>query len=134
MRSALTRRAFLAFGAVGLGAVGGLAMIAGAAPGREQPGHQRVTLADLTLLVAADPWRLSLLGPDGQTLWEEAPDQTIGYRTASGAVHRARRLATFNVVNAEVVQIAAETDPPGGVISVEVRAIAPGALRISLTP
>src|SRR6516225_9135077 len=120
MPEALTRRAFLALGAVALGAVGGLAGIAGASPSRDRPGDQRVTLGNLTLLIGANPWRLSLVAPDGQTLWEEAPDQTIGYRTADGQLHRAQRLASFNLVSSDVVQFVAETDDPaGGAISIE---------------
>jgi alpha-D-xyloside xylohydrolase len=135
MPEALTRRAFLALGAVALGAVGGLAGIAGASPSRDRPGDQRVTLGNLTLLIAADPWRLSLVGPDGQTLWEEAPDQTLGYRTADGQVHRAQRLASFNLVSSDVVQFVAETDDPGGgAISIEARTLLPGALRVTLIP
>jgi alpha-D-xyloside xylohydrolase len=135
MPEALTRRAFLALGAVALGAVGGLAGIAGATPGRDRPGDQRATLGNLTLLIGADPWRLSLVGPDGQTLWEEAQDQTIGYRTTDGQLHRAQRLASFNQVSADVVQFVAETDDPtGSAISVEARTLLPGALRITLIP
>lgn len=135
MGDALTRRAFLALGAVALGAVGGLAGIAGAAPSRDRPGDQRVALGNLTLLVSADPWRLALLGPDGQPLWDEAPEQTIGYRTTDGQVHRAQRLASFNLVSTDVVQLAAETDDPNsGAISLDVRAIAPGVLRMTVIP
>jgi alpha-D-xyloside xylohydrolase len=135
MPQTLTRRAFLVLGAVALGAVGGLAGIAGASPSRERPADQRVSLGNLTLLIAADPWRLSLVAPDGQTLWEEAPDQTIGYRTADGQLHRAQRLASFNLVSSDVVQFVAETDDPdGGAISVEARTLSPGALRITLIP
>src|SRR5689334_16504576 len=126
MPEALTRRAFLALGAVALGAVGGLAGIAGAAPGRDRPGDQRITLGGLTLAVTSDPWQLSLLGSDGQTVWQEAPDQTLAYRTVDGQLHRAQRLTSFNVVSTDVVQLAAETDDPaGGAISIEVRRLQP---------
>src|SRR5690242_15206773 len=94
----LTRRAFLACGAVALGAGGGLAGIAGAASNQGRPNDQRLPLGDLTVLVEADPWRVSLLGPLGETIWEEAPDLTVGYRTLDGQVHRARRLTSSNVL------------------------------------
>jgi alpha-glucosidase (family GH31 glycosyl hydrolase) len=130
----LTRRAFLAFGAVAIGAVGGLAGIAGAAI-RERPPDQRVSLGDFTLLVRADPWRLSLLGPDGATLWEEAEGQLLGFRTPDGQIHRARRLASFNVISTDTVQLVAETDDPNGAaISLEVRGLRPGTLRMTVIP
>src|SRR5579864_984423 len=135
MPQTLTRRAFLAFGAVALGAVGGLAGIAGAASSRDRPDDQRIALGGLTLLVSSDPWQLTLLGPDGQALWQEAPDQTLAYRTVDGQLRRAQRLASFNVVSTDVVQLAAETDDPaGGAISIEVRRLMAGALRITLIP
>lgn len=132
MPGPLTRRQFLALAAVALGAVGGLVSPAGVSA--DPPGDQRIRLAGLTLVVRADPWRLSLLDPGGQTVWDEAADQTIGYRTTDGDLHQARRLASFNVVSAEVVQMVAETDDPGGALSIEVRALAPGALRLTVTP
>src|ERR1051326_7894794 len=135
MSQALTRRAFLALGAVALGAVGGLAGIAVAQPSRDRPGDQRIAIGTFTLNVSADPWRMTLLGPDGQSLWEEAPDQTLGYRTADGRVRRARRLASVNVVSTDVAQLVAETDDPaGGALSLEVRSLLPGAMRITLIP
>ncbi len=135
MSAPLTRRALLALGAVALGAVGGLAGIAGAAPNRDRPGDQQVALGGLTLVVRADPWRMSLLDPNGQTLWDEADDQTISYTTTAGELRRARRLASFNLVSTDVVQMVAETDDPGGgAISIEVRVVAPNTLRLSAIP
>src|SRR4051812_38020986 len=135
MSAPLTRRALLALGAVALGAVGGLAGIAGAAPNRDRPGDQQVALGGLTLVVRADPWRLSLLDPNGQTLWDEADDQTISYTSTAGDVRRARRLASFNLVSTDVVQMVAETDDPGGgAISIEVRVLAPNTLRLTAIP
>src|SRR5947207_1752840 len=64
----LTRRAFLTFGAVALGTVAGLAGVVGATM-TEPPQDRRVQLGDLTLVIRADPWRLSLLGPTGNILW-----------------------------------------------------------------
>src|SRR5438105_282827 len=130
----LTRRAFLALGAVTIGAIGGLAGIAGAAT-RERPNDQRVSLGDLTLVVRADPWRLSLLGPDGVTLWEESEDAPLGFRTLDGQIRRARRLASFNVVGIDAVQLVAETDDPSGAaISLEVRGINRKTLRMTVIP
>ena len=130
----MTRRAFLALGAVAIGAVGSLAGIAGAATNRGRPGDQRLALGELTLLVRAEPWRLSLFGAAGETLWEEAEDQPLGYLTADGQVRRARRLGTVNVLSRDTVQLVAETDDPLEAISVEVRSIAPRALRLVVIP
>src|SRR5258708_4029317 len=100
MAQGLTRRAFLALGAVAVGTVSGLAGMAGAAT-RDRPTDRQVALGDLTLVIRADPWRLSLLDPAGETLWDEAPDQTLGYRTVDGQVWRALRLASFNTLGPE---------------------------------
>jgi alpha-glucosidase (family GH31 glycosyl hydrolase) len=134
MARTLTRRAVLALGAVALGALGGLAGLAGAAS-RDRPRDQRITLGDLTLVIGADPWRLSLVGPAGDTLWEEAADQTLGYRTADGQVRRARRLASITSVGEDAFQLIAETDDPGGgAIAVEIRVLGPRALRLTVMP
>src|SRR5438105_3589092 len=131
----LTRRAFLALGAIALGAVGGLAGIAGAASNRDHPADQRISLGDLTLIARADPWRLSLLGPQGETLWDEADDEPLGYRTVDGQSYRARRLVSVSLISLDAVHLVAETDDPlGGAISVEVRAVAPRVLRMSVIP
>jgi alpha-D-xyloside xylohydrolase len=134
MARPLTRRAFLALGAVGLGAIAGLADLAGAAS-RDRPSDQRITLGDLTLLLEADPWRLSLVGPAQETLWEEVAGETLGYRTQDGQIRRARRLASMTTIGDQAYQLVAETDDPaGGAISVEIRALGPRALRLSITP
>src|SRR5581483_2546252 len=102
---------------------------------RAPPADQRFRLGDLTLLVSADPWGLTLLGAAGETLWSEAPDQTLGFRTPDGQSHRAQRLASVNVVDTNTVQLAAVTDDPdGATISVEVGALGHGALRLSIVP
>src|SRR5437773_12043688 len=80
MTQPLSRRAFLALGAIAVGAVGGLAGIAGAAS-RERPTDQRIVLGDLVLLVRADPRRMSLLGPRGDVVWDEAAAQTLALHT-----------------------------------------------------
>jgi alpha-glucosidase (family GH31 glycosyl hydrolase) len=134
MTQPLSRRAFLALGAIALGAAGGLAGIAGVAS-RERPTDQRVVLGDLVLQVRADPWRLSLLGPRGDVVWDESADQTLAFQTAGGQIYRARRLASFSSVGDGVVQMVAETDDPsGGPISVEVRQLGPRTLRLSVMP
>jgi alpha-glucosidase (family GH31 glycosyl hydrolase) len=134
MARPLTRRALLALGALALGAVGGLAGIAGAAV-RERPTDQRIRLGDLVLLVRADPWRLSLLGPAGEVVWEEPADQTIAYRTTDGKTFRARRLTYFATVGDGLAQLVAETDDPsGGVITLEVRVLGPRMFRLTVIP
>ena len=134
MARQVTRRTFLALGALALGATGGLAGLAGAAS-RQRPGDQRITLGDLTLVLGADPWRLSLEGPAGEPLWREAADQTLGYRTIDGQLHRARRLASITSIGLDAYQLIAETDDPaGGAIALEIRALGPRALRMSVTP
>src|SRR5438132_8692294 len=131
----LTRRAFLMFGALAIGAVGGLAGIAGAATNRDRPTDQRFALGDLTLVARADPWRLSLLGPGEETLWDEADEQPVGYRTVDGQIRRARRLASFSQIGTDAVQLVAESDDPtGGAISIEVRVIEPRTLRMTIIP
>jgi alpha-glucosidase (family GH31 glycosyl hydrolase) len=130
----MTRRAVLTLGAVTLGAIGGLAGIAGASS-RERPANQRIPLGDLVLLARSDPWRLSLLGPLGEVVWAEAEDQTLGYTTDDGQVYRAGRLASFASVGGDAVQLVAQTDDPaGGAIVVEVRVLGPRAFRLTITP
>ncbi|MBV9329459.1 MAG: glycoside hydrolase family 31 protein [Chloroflexi bacterium] len=136
MSAPLTRRTFLVLGAAALGAAAGLKGISatGVASGGNHPADQQVTLGGLTLVVRSDPWQMSLLDANGQTLWDEAADQTIGYRTVAGDLRQARRLASFNVVSGDVVQMAAETDDPAHAITFEVRVLAPGALRMTIIP
>jgi alpha-glucosidase (family GH31 glycosyl hydrolase) len=130
----ITRRAFLVLGAAAIGAVGGVAVSVRATSSGSRPGDQRLALGDLTLVVRADPWRLLLLDPNGQTLLDEG-DQTLGYRTADGNTYRARRLTSINPMNATTVQMEAETDDrAGGSISVEAQSIAPRTLRVTVTP
>jgi alpha-glucosidase (family GH31 glycosyl hydrolase) len=130
----LTRRAFLVVGALALGTVGGLAGIMRVAS-RERPTDQRIPLGELTLVVRADPWRLSLLGPAGQLVWDEAADQTLGYQTDAGQMYRARRLASVGTIGTGAVQLVAETDDPaGGAITVEVLVLGPRAFRLTVVP
>jgi alpha-glucosidase (family GH31 glycosyl hydrolase) len=130
----LTRRALLALGAVTLGTIGGLANIVGAVS-RERPSNQRIPLGDLVLVARADPWRLTLLDPLGQVVWDEAPDQTLGYQTDAGQTYRAKHLASFGSIGDGAVQLVAETDDPaGGAIVVEVRLVGPRAFRLIVIP
>jgi alpha-D-xyloside xylohydrolase len=130
----LTRRAFLVVGAAALGAASGLIGIAGVAS-RERPPDQRLALGELGLLVRSDPWRMSLLDPSGEVVWDEAVDQTLGYQTADGAMYRARRLASVASIGDGAVQLVAETDDPaGGAISIELRVLGPRAFRLTVVP
>src|SRR5438067_8315047 len=97
MAQPLRRRALLMLGAVAVGAAGGL--VSGArAPSPERPTDQQLPLGDLALRVRADPWRLSLLAPSGDVLWDEPADETLSYQTADGRTYRARRLTSFNKI------------------------------------
>jgi alpha-glucosidase (family GH31 glycosyl hydrolase) len=130
----LSRRAFLALGAITLGAVGGLAGVAGASTPR-RPVDQRVRLGDLTLIVRADPWGLSLLDPTGSVVWDEATDETLNFQTVDGQTHRARRLASLARVGDAAVQLVAQTDDGnGGAIAVEVRSLGPRTIRMNVVP
>ncbi|MGI9145083.1 MAG: TIM-barrel domain-containing protein [Chloroflexota bacterium] len=130
----LSRRAFLTVGAVGLGAIGGLAGSLRAAS-HERPADQRIPLGDLTLVVRADPWHLTLLGPTGELVWEEAADQTLEYQTASGQTCRATRLASFSTLHDGAVQLIAEVgDPADGAMVVQLRVLGPRAFRLTLSP
>jgi alpha-glucosidase (family GH31 glycosyl hydrolase) len=130
----LTRRAFLALGAVALGAFGGLGGMARVAS-RERPADQRLKFGDLTLVVRSDPWQLSILGPSGATLFDESADQTLGFRTTDGRDVHARRLGSVTTIGEGVVQLVAETDDPSGsAVAIEVRQLGPRALRCTIAP
>lgn len=121
-------------GAAALGALGGVAGFARSAS-NERPVDQRLTFGDLTLVVRADPWRMSLLGPDGMPLWDEVADQTLGYRTTDGRDIRAQRLASITPTGEGSFQLVAETDDPsGGAITLEVRQLGPRMLRLTIVP
>src|SRR5205807_10435317 len=78
---------------------------------------------------------LSLLGPAGETLWDEAADQTLGYKVSNGQTHRAKRLASFAQIGDGLVQLVAETDDPAsGVISIEIRTLGPRLFRMTIIP
>ncbi|MDQ6670373.1 MAG: hypothetical protein M3069_06415, partial [Chloroflexota bacterium] len=129
----LSRRAFLAIAAVALGAVGGIAGTLRSSHRRAD--DQRIPLGDLTLVVRADPWRMSLLGPSGELVWEEATDGTLGYRTNDGHLYRARRLTSAASTGGGEVQLIAETDDPaGGAIIVEARALGSRSFRLTVNP
>jgi alpha-D-xyloside xylohydrolase len=135
MTRPLTRRTLLLFGAATLGAIAGVAGLAGASSTRAKPADQRFVLGDLALLVDADPWRLSLESPSGDVLWAEAADQTVGFTLADGSSFRAQRLTSVNVLDNGTVQLVAETDDPGGgVIAVEARMLGHRQFRLSVIP
>ncbi len=130
----LRRRAFLALSAAAVGSVAGLAGI-GRVLITARAADQTVRLGDLTLVVAADPWRMQLLGPGGETVWQEAVDQTLSFRTPEGQTYRARRVASYTQLDSGAVLIIAETDDPlGGAIAVELRPLGPRAFRMVITP
>jgi alpha-glucosidase (family GH31 glycosyl hydrolase) len=84
---------------------------------------------------ASDPWRMSLLGPAGETLWDEPADQTLGYQTTDGQMHRARRLGSFGSIGDGIVQLVAETDDAAsGVMSIEIRTLGPRMFRMTVIP
>jgi alpha-glucosidase (family GH31 glycosyl hydrolase) len=129
----LSRRAFIG---VLAGALAGVATATGSVTLRRRPEDQHVRLGDLTLAISSEPWQLRLLGPDGQLLWAEAPDEPLGFRLGSGEVLRARRLASISRLgdSSDAVQLVAETDDPRVSLAIEARALAPRRLRLSLTP
>jgi hypothetical protein len=133
VKPTLTRRAFLTIAGVALGAVGGLSVKATSSHG--SVGDQRIALGNLTLLVHADPWQLTLLDPAGGVVWREAPDAPIGYRTSDGRTVRARRLSSIQSIGPGAVQLIAETDDAdGSAIAVEARQISQFSFRLIVTP
>ena len=74
---------FLGMGAVFVGALAGVANVTGAIS-RARPADQAHTLGELTLVVRADPWQMTLRAPNGEVLWQESLDQTLSYRTTEG--------------------------------------------------
>ena len=127
----LTRRVFV--GTL-LAAVGGVATASHEWLERRGPDDQRISLGDLTLLVRAEPWQVSVLGPEGQVLWTEAPDEPLGFRRRSGEVVRARRLLSVSRLGDGAVLLIAGTDPPGATLALEARSVAPRRLRLLITP
>ena len=74
------RRGLRILGAVALGSLLSLTVLAATTPSAQQ-ADQRIFLGELSLVVRADPWQLVLLNPAGEVVWEEAPDQTLAYET-----------------------------------------------------
>jgi alpha-D-xyloside xylohydrolase len=125
---------FLGMGAAIVGALAGVANVAGASS-RARPADQIHTFGDLTLEAASDPWQLIVRAPNGEVLWQESLDQTLSYRTNDGQVFRARRMASSAGIGGGAIQMVAETDDPlGGSIAVELRPIGTRAFRMTLTP
>jgi alpha-glucosidase (family GH31 glycosyl hydrolase) len=130
----LSRRAFLVLSGVAVGAATGVATAA-VAVSRARPADQTLPLGDLTLFVRSDPWRMSLIGPAGEVVWQEPLDQTLSFRTTDGQTYRARRMASCSSVGSGAVQMLAETDDPlGGAIALEVRPLGPRGFRMLVTP
>jgi alpha-glucosidase (family GH31 glycosyl hydrolase) len=130
----VSRRVFLLLGASAAGAIGGLVEITGGSR-QQRPADQRISLGELMLVVQADPWHLSLRGPSGEVIWDEAADETLGYQTLDGHTRRARRLASVANTGDGSVQLIAETDEPAaGAIAVEVRVLGPRTFRLLITP
>src|SRR6266851_6379283 len=130
----VSRRAFLVLGGAALGAIAGLAEITGGSR-QQRPEEQRISLGEMTLVVQADPWRMSLRGPSGEVVWDEAADDTLGYQTLDGHTRRAVRLLSVANVGDDGVQLVAETDEPAaGAIVVEVLALGPRTFRLRVTP
>src|SRR5216683_373132 len=130
----VSRRAFLVLGGAALGAIAGLAEITGASH-PQRPEEQRISLGEMTLVVQADPWRMSLRAPSGEVVWDEAADDTLNYQTVDGHTRRARRLLSVANVGERGVQLVAETDEPvDGAIVIEVLALGPRTFRLCVTP
>jgi len=92
-------------------------------------------LGELTMQVHADPWQLRLMDPGGAVLWEEAADQTLGFRTKDGLHPRATRLLAASALGDGTVELTAATDDPAGrTLTVEVRSLAPRLLRLTVAP
>src|SRR5439155_16899153 len=71
----------------------------------------------------------------GEIVWNEPADQPLGYQTVDGQLHYARRLASFSVIGDGAIQLVAEsTDPVGGAMSIEIRALGPRMFRMTLIP
>src|SRR6266851_5292130 len=130
----LSRRAFLVLGGAALGAIAGLAEIT-VISHQQRPEEQRISLGEMTLVVEVDPWRMSLRGPSGEVVWDEAADDTLSYQTLDGHTRRAVRLLSVANVGDDGVQLVAETDEPAaGAIVVEVLALGPRTFRLRVTP
>src|SRR5438034_5573740 len=130
----VSRRAFLVLGGAALGIIAGSAEITGVSR-QLRPEEQRISLGEMTLVVQADPWRMSLRAPSGDVVWDEAADDTLNYQTLDGHTRRARRLLSVANVGEGSVQLVAETDEPAaGAIVVEVRAFGPRTFSLRVTP
>ena len=93
-------------------------------------GDQTLALGELLVQVGADPWHLSLHGPDGSLVWEEASGTTLGVRAPDGTWHRAVRLDSTTRLSDGSVQLEVTTDAPDQRLVVEVHSLAPRLLRL----
>ncbi len=133
MPTRLSRRAVLVLAALAVGTTAGLARKAGVSS-QQPPIDQRIGLGDLTLVVQADPWHLSVHGPSGEIVWDEAPDETLNYTTVDGHTRHAVRLTSIADLGEGGMQLVAETDEPaGGAIAVHIRALGQRTFRMLVT-
>jgi alpha-D-xyloside xylohydrolase len=93
----------------------------------------RIALGELTLEITADPWHLRLLGPTGHTLWEEAPDASVGFQTTDGVWRRARALQSIQPLPGGGTRIVATTDDPvGRTIEILAHSVNSRSVRLSV--
>lgn len=131
----LTRRALLAAAAVGLGTTLGLARLSRFRASAPDPGDQRIALGDLTLVVQADPWNVSVLAPDGRPLWAEAAAQPLMFASDTGTISAARRLVSVQMLADGRIHLVARTDSPdGSALVLEAEALTPRSVRLTITP
>ncbi|HYU18938.1 MAG TPA: DUF2079 domain-containing protein [Chloroflexota bacterium] len=109
-------------------------------PAEVGPNGVSIRLGELTAQIEQDPWRLSLLGPDGTRFWHEAPLESrgdrlgpLGYRDAAGNRWHLVRLLDV-APTADGVRVAAATDEPNGrTAAIELRSLGPRVVRMSFT-
>lgn len=131
----VTRRAVLIAGAVSLGTAMGLARLARFRAAPTQPADQRIAIGDLTLVVRADPWNLSVLAPDGSVMWSEPEDQPLGFRTLDGREAWAQRLVSVQVLSDGGTHLVAQAQGvDASAMVVEVHALTPRSFRLTVTP
>ncbi|MFN0072989.1 MAG: hypothetical protein ACKVVP_16005, partial [Chloroflexota bacterium] len=97
------------------------------------PASQKLAFGELTVEIAAEPWRLKLLSSAGEILWEEAPGETVGFQSVDGIWRRARRLQSLQVLpDGSARMIAATDDPDGRTIELMVRSITVRSARFTV--
>ncbi len=126
----LTRRALL-LGAAGLAAS---ASLFGRRPDASQPAEQVVQLGELSLHVAANPFRLALYGPDGQLVWQEPADGGLELYTADGSRYVASHLVSWTPLGQGAVQAVCGTTDPNHSLTLEIRSLSPRAFHMTVSP